>query len=279
VLCARGELCPKIPADIPMLWLQGFLESSNLGDWLPKCVEFLNKEWKDEKKKTLVCCAAGMGRAPVILAVYICLFQKLDGETGFNKVVDDISEKRCCAFGYPELNNHFFPQALSFLDNYDMASFTIHMPKTAPTAGGAATTDSSSSAPMDTSVEFCDDLSCANPLPCAAHPFLVTISRGATSIRYIDGFARILGAESGIVSVAIAKGAFIKRRAAFDVSPWRTPVMEGIMFRGSPLEDKAQYKLDFYGQDDQSGFRIVFSPQFEAALNEGGELIFINQYR
>jgi len=275
VLCARGELAPKIPADIPMLWLQGFLETSDLGDWLPRCVEFLNTQWKDGKKKTLVCCATGVGRAPVIMAIYVCLVRKWDGEVGFNKAVDDITEKRVCSFGYPELNNHFFPQALSFLDSYDMASFTIHMPK----PGSETVAPSLACSPAGASVEFCDDLTCANPMPCAVHPYLVRVKRGAQGIKYTDGFGKITGADTGIVVLEVARGAFAKRRAAFDITPWPTPVLEGIQFRGVPQEDKSQYNLEFYGQGEGSGFRIVFSPQLEALFNEGGDLVFINQYR
>jgi len=120
VLCARGEMGVKLPEEMPLFWLKGFLDNGDLEEWLPRCVQFLNTQWKDGKKKTLICCATGVGRAPTIMALYMCLYRKWDGEAGFNKAVDEIGEKRVCSFGYPEINNHFFPQALNFLENYDM---------------------------------------------------------------------------------------------------------------------------------------------------------------
>jgi hypothetical protein len=282
VLCARGELGVKVPETIPVLWLKGFLETSFLDEWMPRCVEFLNTHWKDGKKKTLICCATGVGRSPVITALYMCLYRKWDGEEGFNKAVDDISEKRVCAFGYPEINNHFFPQALTFLENYDMSSFTELAGSRAATmhvGGGESSSSSSSSAASSTEVEFCDDLACANPMPCQAHQLLVRVARGASGVRYSDGFVRVTGADTGIVKLEVGQGAFVTRRAAFDISPWPTPFLEGIQFNGTPQEDRSQYTVEFYGQGESSGARIVFGPESTARLSGGGELIFINQYR
>jgi len=127
-------------------------------------------------------------------------------------------------------------------------------------------------------MEFCDDLTCANPMPCQLHQLLVRV-QGATGVRYSDGFVRVTGASTGIVKLAIGRGAFASRRAAFDISPWPTPVLEGIQFNGAPQEDRSQYTVEFYGQGEHSGVRVIFGPHSTAQFNEGGELIFINQYR
>jgi len=288
VLCARGEMAVKLPETIPLLWMKGFLDTSDLEEWLPRCVEFLNFHWQDGKKKTLVCCTTGIGRSPVIMALYVCLFRKWDGEEGFNKAVDEIGEKRLCSFGYPEINNHFFPQALNFLDNYDMSSFTTLRAKnttlmhvgadsSSSSSLSSAVSSSSSSAAPTHEVEFCDDLSCANPMPCQIHQLLVR-ARGAAGVRYSDGFVRV-SADSGIIKLEIGPGAFATRRAAFDLSPWPIPALEGIQFNGTPQEDRSQYSVEFYGQGERSGVRVVFGPDLTARFNVGGELIFINQYR
>jgi len=51
------------------------------------------------------------------------------------------------------------------------------------------------------------------------------------------------------------------------------------MFNGTPQEDRTQYNVEFCGQGEQSGVRVVFGPQSTEKFNMGGELIFINQYR
>jgi hypothetical protein len=105
------------------------------------------------------------------------------------------------------------------------------------------------------------------------------VARGAKGIRYSDGFVRVTGADTGIVKLDVGRGAFGSRRAAFDISPWPTPVLEGIQFNGTPQEDRSQYNVEFYGEGEQSGVRVLFASQSVTQFNQGGELIFINQYR